>query len=757
MTDLSMLRQDRMSLDLTHEAATQAWDDLAQRLERFIATWEEGREPTLTDYLPPAPPSHRRMVLVELVKVDLEQRAIRGREQSLENYSAEFPELLEDGEPPCDLIYEEFHIRRTAGQDVSPRDYYARFPRSADALRRLMASDDLSATTQVYSARRIEGLAAGQKLDDFDLLLELGKGAFGSVFLARQTSMQRLVALKVSADKGNEPQTLATLDHPNIIRVFDQRRLPEHRVRLLYMQFAPGGTLAEVIQHVRETPPASRSGALLTTAVRHALEKTGAMGGGDSPLLRRLAAASWPETVCRLGVQLAQALDHAHKQRVLHRDVKPANVLLAADGSPKLADFNISFCSQLDGASPAAYFGGSLAYMSPEQLEACNPADPRKAEELDGRSDLYSLACVLWELLYGERPFIAKDLPSGWSAMLTELAVRRRREQPLALEQPRDPVATRLESVLRKSLVADPAQRHADGAALARELLLCLNARAWDLVHDLQSGWRNWARRKPILALFPINLPPFALASLYNLIYNEKEFIAGESPAVKQAFWAMCGPLNVVLFSLGIALVLYYAWPVATALHCLNHEGVCDAAQLRAARRRSMRLGHWIAGVGLVLWLIAGVSFPIGIRVLAREFPMRGYIHFPLSMLTCGLISCCFPFLATTWLSVRVFIPALLASTAPDVGEQRQLMALSRQAGYYVFLAAVVPMLASLLLVVSGSEVRVFTIVLILAGIAGFAAAYFTYQRIREDLAALSVVTRPADLIGTTTDSVDGF
>jgi hypothetical protein len=106
---------------------------------------------------------------------------------------------------------------------------------------------------------------------------------------------------------------------------------------------------------------------------------------------------------------------------------------------------------------------------------------------------------------------------------------------------------------------------------------------------------------------------------------------------------------------------------------------------------------------------------------------------------------------------VRVFIPALLASSAPDVGEQRQLMALSRQAGYYVFLAAVVPMLASLLLLLSSTEVRSFTIVLILAGIAGFAAAYFTYLRIREDLAALSVVTRPPEMIGTTTDSVDSF
>src|SRR4029078_10865324 len=126
----------------------------------------------------------------------------------------------------------------------------------------------------------------------------------------------------------------------------------------------------------------------LMAAVREALEKSGSGAADTSRLERRHASTGWPETVCRLCIQLAYALDHAHRQGVLHRDAKPANVLLTADGSPKLADFNISFCSQLDGASPAAYFGGSLAYMSPEQIEACNPAHEREPQDLDGPSHL---------------------------------------------------------------------------------------------------------------------------------------------------------------------------------------------------------------------------------------------------------------------------------------------------------------------------------------------------------------------------------
>ena len=92
-----------MSIPFTPENATQAWDDLAARLDRFLASWEGGAEPLLTEYWPDEPEVHRRMVLVELVKIDLEQRTSRGQPKQLESYTAEFPELLENGEPPCEL------------------------------------------------------------------------------------------------------------------------------------------------------------------------------------------------------------------------------------------------------------------------------------------------------------------------------------------------------------------------------------------------------------------------------------------------------------------------------------------------------------------------------------------------------------------------------------------------------------------------------------------------------------------------------
>ncbi len=141
----------------------------------------------------------------------------------------------------------------------------------------------------------------GQHLDDFELVLELGHGAFARVFLARQLSMQRWVALKISRNIGVEPQTLAQLDHPNIVRVFDQRLLEERALRVLFMEYVPGGTLLDVVKLVRVTPQAQRSGQLLLDAIDKTLAKKGEMKPSETSLRSEIAAMSWPETVAWMG------------------------------------------------------------------------------------------------------------------------------------------------------------------------------------------------------------------------------------------------------------------------------------------------------------------------------------------------------------------------------------------------------------------------------------------------------------------------
>ena len=142
-------------------------------------------------------------------------------------------------------------------------------------------------------------IAPGDHLGDFYLMSTLGTGAFGSVFLARQESMQRMVALKISGDKGTEGQTLAQLDHPNIVRVYDQTRLPEQNLRLLYMQFAAGGTLQAVVRASQSQ--AKKTGAIVKQCVAQSLNQTGVLSPEDVPLKAGLADKSWAEVTCQLG------------------------------------------------------------------------------------------------------------------------------------------------------------------------------------------------------------------------------------------------------------------------------------------------------------------------------------------------------------------------------------------------------------------------------------------------------------------------
>ncbi len=180
------------------ELTTRTWAVVGARLEEFADAWERSSLPDLAEFLPPGPAALRRLTLVELVKLDLDYRLARGLARPVEEYVDEFPELAEPG-LPCDLLYEDYQLRRRAGQDVQPNDYYRRFPGRAAELARLLGGTAPTRSTAAFAARAPQSIEPGAQLDEFDLLTLLGQGQFARVFLARQRGMQRLVALKVSA------------------------------------------------------------------------------------------------------------------------------------------------------------------------------------------------------------------------------------------------------------------------------------------------------------------------------------------------------------------------------------------------------------------------------------------------------------------------------------------------------------------------------------------------------------------------------
>jgi serine/threonine protein kinase len=717
------------------DPATRVWAAVSDHLEAFARAWDAGRPPEPGEFLPADPPEVRRLVLVELVKLDLDYRLQRGIPRPLEDYLAAFPELDAGGGPPCDLLYEDFHLRRQAGRDPNPIDYYHRFPARAAELARLLGGTCPARSTSVFAARAPVAIEPGGRLDDFDLLALLGKGQFARVFLARQRSMQRMVALKVSSCRAAEAETLAQLDHPNIVRVYDQRFLPDRGVLLVYMPYLAGGTLSDVLERARATAPAQRSGRTLLEAVDAALQRRGELTPAASAAREQWAARSWPAAVCALGVKLAAALDYAHRRGVLHRDVKPANVLLSGEGEPFLADFNVGCCSKVEGAGPAVFFGGSLAYMAPEHLEAFNPDHPRPPESLDGRADLFGLAVTLWELLTGDRPYGPERLRGSWEETLASLAeLRRGGPTPEAVAAFPEGDVPGLKSVLLRCLDPDPDRRPATAGELARELELCLRPATRELLRPEPGGWRALVRRHPLLAIYPPAVAVNALASLFNIFYNRAEIIE-RWPAAEPLFGRIIPLINGVMFPLAMFIVAVAVWPVRRELRRLE-RGAAPAPDHTRLRRRALWLGTIVAGVCVGCWLVAGVLWPVVLRLTAGPPPAgpTAYVHFLLSLAICGLIAGAYPYFLVTFLAVRALYPAL----GPSPADRPSLHRVERELGFHRAAATAVPLVAVALLASRGASHPFAVAVLSIAGLVGVVVAYFIEARTRADIAALS-------------------
>jgi hypothetical protein len=263
------------------------------------------------------------------------------------------------------------------------------------------------------------------RLGRFEITREIGKGAMGQVFLARDPKIDRPVAIKTivlppgtSAEEAHETsqrflreaQAAGRLLHPNIITIFDVGE--EAGVSFIAMEFIEGETLE----------PHTRQGGLL-------------------PLGR----------VHELISQAAAALDYAHEHGIVHRDIKPANLMVLKSGVLKVTDFGLAKSPQAN-LTQAGVLLGTPSYMSPEQIQG---------RDLDGRSDLFSLGVVLYELLTGVRPFEGDSISTIIYKVLYE------EPRPPAAHNPALPSG--INAVIDKALAKDPGDRHARGADLVAD------------------------------------------------------------------------------------------------------------------------------------------------------------------------------------------------------------------------------------------------------------------------------------------------
>jgi serine/threonine protein kinase len=515
--EVCMSPANEPALDL----APAKWLPYERLIQRFEEAWQQGLRPELDDYLP-ADEVLFKPALVELVHTDLEYRMKAGEAVRVEAYWRRYPDLANDRAAALDLILSEYNLRRHCEAGVAWEEYFTRFPEyHTELLEAWTRPTPHTGDSVLLSARdpgrqecppnlpvRDEASHASStavpadpsfgrsRLGKYELLEVVGRGAFSVVYRARDIELERIVAIKVprsdslaspeEADRFlREARSVALLQHPRIVSLHDFGQTDDS-CYLVY-EFVPGQTLA---QRLAEGPPSFRQ-------------------------------------VAELIAQIAEALDYAHRQGVIHRDIKPSNILLSTcrDSSSRdsvccyrmravaaarpdevgrianpshmagpnepeydahLMDFGLA--KRDTGTSKLTQEGemlGTPAYMSPELARG-------EAFRVDGRSDIYSLGVVLYELLTGEVPF------HGPPRLVLKRVLE---DEPYPPRRLRETIPRDLENICLKALSKEPGRRYPTAADLAEDLHRFLQGRPVQARPIGIAGkvWR-WARRKPLLA-----------------------------------------------------------------------------------------------------------------------------------------------------------------------------------------------------------------------------------------------------------------
>jgi len=283
----------------------------------------------------------------------------------------------------------------------------------------------------------------------YQIVNEIGKGSMGVVYKAHDPNLDLMLALKVLRQDRveseafvrrfiSEARVLGRLDHANIVRVFNVDE--DHGTAYIAMEFIEGEALSDIMQKKRFSP----------------------------------------EEIIKLGITISNTLGYAHQKRIVHRDIKPSNILFKSDGVLKITDFGIAHIQDASAAekTQAGEILGTPAYMSPEQV---------KGQQIDGRSDLFSLGVILYELCTGVRPFQGDNITSIFHAIT--------QKEPVEITQINPAMPKKLSKVIMKCLRKKIDERFETAQALAEALISC--SREEELLKQVAPATRK--KRKMIM------------------------------------------------------------------------------------------------------------------------------------------------------------------------------------------------------------------------------------------------------------------
>ena len=411
-------------------------DELESLLAEFEERWDENQ---LDDYqasrLPSLEPELSRIALVEMIKIDLERQWRSDHRPDVAGYLVRFPELGTPETVPVELIQVELEMREEFDERLDDLQLAARFPGRVEEIGAADVGVGANAGSVPLRFKPVKQVDLPEVFGRYRVRQQIGDGSMGDVWLAYDEELRREVALKVPKPQTDdesgelverfyrEARAVAKLDHPKICKVFDVGEIDG--IHFSTMQFIKGRTLSECI--------------------------------GGSPLSER--------EVATVGHKLALALRHAHNRGVIHRDLKPRNVMIDEKGQPIVIDFGLA--RQLDhSGSKDTQLGvpiGTLAYMSPEQVSGNHGL-------VGPASDIYSLGVTLYELLTARLPYQGTYNTVNWQILDPKY-------QPPPPSQFRESLDPRLESICLKAMSKPVDERYTSMDEVAAELKAVLQRR----------------------------------------------------------------------------------------------------------------------------------------------------------------------------------------------------------------------------------------------------------------------------------------
>lgn len=334
----------------------------------------------------------------------------------------------------------------------------------------------------------------------YEILAEIGRGAMGIVYQARDPRIDRTIALKTISLSGQdleeekeyrerfllEAQAVGRLSHPGIVTIFDAGEDPETHEPYIAMEYVQGESLHNILGHRQE---------------KMSLEAS-----------------------LQITQEIAEALDYAHEQGVIHRDIKPANILMTADGHAKIADFGIAKLNLTQTTLPGEVLG-SPAYMAPEQL---------RGDGVDPRSDLFSAGVILYNMLTGFRPF------QGDSA--TTICYKVVNRKPIFVSAFDASFPAELDRIVSKAIAKTPEERFQSGREMAEAIAAFRGKQAGKLNSDFLREVIEEHNLIPVFGALPATATDAHQPASKNLISNK-------------ALWASAAALFLLLLAAGAAIV----------------------------------------------------------------------------------------------------------------------------------------------------------------------------------------------------------